>query len=549
MRWLTENSRKFLERGYLQAGETPESRIMDIAQKAQSILGIEWFADKFYDYVSKGWFSLSSPIWSNFGNNRGLPISCFTSYIDDDMANILYTNAEVGMMSKYGGGTGGYFGDIRGRGSEIRGNGKSSWPVHFMQIFESNIDVVSQGSVRRGSFAAYLPVEHPDILEFLEIRTEGNPIQSLNFGVTVTDKFLKEMEKGDSDKRKIWARVIKSRSETGMPYIFFTDTVNKNTVDVYKDKWLKIYSSNLCSEIALPTNKHWSFVCDLSSLNLVYYEEWKDTDAVKVLTYFLDAVMSDFIDKVEKLPEQNRYFMERAYNFAVANRALGIWVFGWHSYLQSKLIPFESLKATEINIEVWKKIKEDAYKASEELAKLLGEPSILKGYGRRNTTLLAVAPTTSSAFIIGQASQSIEPLMSNYYVKDLAKSKVTIKNEYLKKLLAEKGQDNKEVWDSIRDNDGSVQHLSFLSANEKDIFKTFSEINQYAIIDQAADRQKYIDQSQSLNLMINPDTPVKDINSLYLDAWKQGVKTLYYQHSKSASQELSRKINCVSCEA
>lgn len=549
MKWLTTESRKFLERGYLQEGETPESRLMDIAQNAERILQMDGYADKLYSYLSKGWFSLSSPIWSNFGNGRGLPISCFTSYLEDDMANILYTNAEVGMMSKYGWGTAGYFGALRPRGSTINNNGKSSWAVHFAQLFDKGVDVVSQGSVRRGSFAAYLPVEHDDILEFLEIGAEWNPIQRITTGVTVTDKWMKEMEKGDSAKRKIWAKVIQSRSERGYPYIFFTDTVNNNTVDVYKDKGLTIHSSNLCSEIALPTNKHWSFVCDLSSMNLAHYDEWKDTDAVEVLTFFLDAVMSEFIEKVEQLPEQSRSFMKRAYDFAVANRAIGIGVFGWHTYLQENNIAFSAPKAIDLNKEIWANIKEKAYKASEDLAHAFGEPSILKGYGRRNTTLLAVAPTTSSAFIIWQASQSVEPIWSNCYVKDLAKGKVTIKNPTLKKLLAEKGMDNRETWAAIRDDDGSVQKLDFLSNQEREVFKTFSEINQYHIIDQAADRQKFIDQSQSLNLMISPETPTKDINALYIDAWKQGVKTLYYQHSKSAAQELRRTIQCTWCEA
>lgn len=548
MKWLTENSRKFLERGYLQDGQTPEQRIQDIAYRAQDILWIDWFADKFYDYMSRGFYSLSSPVWSNFWTDRWFPISCFTSYLDDDMANILYTSSEVGMMSKYGWGTAWYFGDLRPRWAEIRWNGKSSWAVHFMQLFDKWVDVVSQGSVRRWSFASYLPVEHEDIMEFLDIWAEGNPIQRITTGVTVTDKWLKDMEKGDRVKRKIWAKVIQSRSERWYPYIFFTDNVNKNTVDCYKDKGHKIYSSNLCTEILLPTSKHWSFVCNLSSMNIVEYDEWKDTDAVETLTYFLDAVMTEFIEKIEQLPEQAQYFMKRAYDFAVANRALGIWVLGWHTYLQEKMIAFDDGKARAINEEIFSLIRDKAYKASWELADMFGEPAVCKWYGRRNSTLLAVAPTTSSAFILGQASQSIEPIWSNCYVKDLAKSKVTIKNPTLKKLLTEKGMDNKETWASIRDNDGSVQHLDFLSPYEKRVFLTFSEINQYVIIDQASDRQKYIDQGQSLNLMIHPDTPTKDINALYLDAWKQGIKTLYYQHSKSASQELRRKIQCSGCE-
>jgi len=548
MKWLTEHSRKFLSRWYLQEGQSPEDRIMDIAKTAEATLGIEGFADKFYDYMSKWYYSLSSPVWSNYWTDRGLPISCFTSYLDDDMANILYTVGEVGMMSKFGWGTAWYFGALRERGAEIKNNGKSSWAVHFMQLFDKSVDVVSQGSVRRGSFACYLPVEHPDIKEFLEIGNEWNPIQRVTTWVTVTDKWLKEMEKWDREKRKIWAEVIKSRNEKGYPYIFFTDNVNNNTVDVYKDKWLKIHSSNLCSEILLPTNKHWSFVCNLSSMNIVEYDEWKNTDAVEVLTYFLDAVMSEFIEKIEAMPEQCRTFMERAYNFAVANRAIWMGVFGWHTYLQNNMIAFESPEASVINKEIFKTMNERAYKASHTLANMFGEPSVLKWYWRRNTTLLAIAPTTSSAFILWQASQSIEPISSNYYVKDLAKMKVTVKNPALKRLLSEKWQDNREVWHSIRDNDGSVQHLDFLTDSEKKVFQTFSEINQYAIIDQASDRQKFIDQWQSLNLTIHPDTSTKEINALYMDAWRQGIKTLYYQHSKSASQQLSRKISCVWCE-
>ena len=556
MRWLNENSKAFLQRGYLLPGQTAEERISDIASRAEELLKIEGFAKRFYNYMEKGYYSLSSPVWANFGQDRGLPISCFGSYVWDHMADILLTHSEVGMMTKYGWGTTGYFGDLRGRGSEIKDNGHSSGAVHFMRMFDSLIDVVAQGAVRRGTFATYLPIEHPDAKEFLDIRSEGNPIQHINFAVTVTDKWLEEMRAGDEEKRALWAKVIQKRSEHGQPYIFFTDNVNNNTVDVYKDQKKKIYMSNVCSEIMLPVNETESFVCCLSSMNLEYYDEWKDTDAVEVMTYFLDAVMQEFIDKLEamrdskELDKQQAFkFMERAYNFAYNHRALGLGVFGWHSYLQAKMIPMESTEANEANIEIFKRIKEQAYKASEGMAKKFGEAPYTKGYGRRNTTLLAIAPTTSSAFIIWQASQSIEPWFSNCYVKDLAKLKVTIKNKYLAKLLEEKGRNDRETWNSIRDRDGSVQHLDFLTTQEKNVFKTFTEINQYVLVDQAADRQKFIDQGQSLNLMIDPKTPVKDINALYLEAWKQGIKTLYYQHSKSAAQELTRKIVCSGCEA
>lgn len=559
MKWLNENSRKFLANGYLNDGETAEQKIRFVADKAEEILGKPGFADKFYHYMEEGYYSLASPVWSNFGLKKGLPISCFSSYIGDNMGQILHSASEVGMMSKFGGGTSGYFGALRERGAPITNNGVSSGSVHFMQLFEAIVNVVSQGSTRRGHFSPYLPVEHTDIKEFLDIGTEGNPIQVLTHGVTVTDDWMKSMIDGDESKRAIWAKVLQRRGEMGYPYIMFSDTVNKNTVDVYKDKNLKIYSSNMCSEITLPTNEKWSFVCDLSSMNLMYYDQWKDTDAVETLTYFLDAVMTDFNQKLEALrdseDEEKRkafLFMERAYNFAVANRALGLGVLGWHSLLQSKMIPIDSDQANKLNVEIFKLIRDKSYSASKMMAEEYGEPEVLKGYGRRNTTLNAIAPTTSSAFILGQVSQSIEPIWSNCYVKDLAKMKVTIKNPTLEKLLEEKGQNTKEIWNSIRDNDGSVQHLSFLSELEKEVFKTFAETDQMVLIEQAATRQVFIDQSQSLNIMINPKTPIKDINNLYIQAWKLGVKTLYYQHSMNAAQELGRKKAqdvCIDCEA
>jgi ribonucleoside-diphosphate reductase alpha chain len=557
MYWLNDNSRKFLERGYLNEGTTPEERIKFIASRAEEILKKKGFAKKFYGYMEKGYYSLSTPVWANFGLKKGLPISCFSSHLGDNMADILYTQAEVGMMSKFGGGTGGYFGELRHRGAPITNNGVSSGAVHFMRLFESVINIVSQGSTRRGHFSPYLPTHHPDIEEFLEIGTEGNPIQELTHAVTVTDEWMQSMVDGDAEKRKIWAKVIQRRVEMGYPYIFFTDNVNNYTVDVYKDKKLPIRHSNLCSEIMLPTNSEWSFVCDLSSLNLLHYESWKETDAVETMTYFLDAVMTEFITKLEELRDSEKkedktafFFMERAYNFAVANRALGLGVLGWHSYLQSKMISFESLEAKKINVEIFRLIKERCYQASQELAKEYGEPSILKGYGRRNTTLNAIAPTTSSAFILGQVSQSIEPIWSNCYVKDIDKIKVTIKNPFLEELLKKKGENKKAVWESIRNHDGSVQHLDFLNEEEKSVFKTFCEIDQISVIDLAAGRQQFIDQGQSLNLMINPNVPTKDINKLYIFAWQSKIKTLYYQHSTNAAQKFNQEKMCVDgCEA
>lgn len=554
--WLTEHSRNFLASGYLTPGVTPEERIREIADRAEQILDIPGYADKFYHYMSEGFFSLASPVWSNFGKERGLPISCFGSHISDDMGNILYTQSEVGMMSKLGGGTSGYFGKIRHRGAEVKNNGQASGAVHIMQLFESMVDVVSQGSVRRGRFSPYLPVEHPDIMEFLEIGTEGNPIQELTHGVTVTNQWMQEMIDGDEAKRTIWAKVLQRRGEMGYPYIFFKDNANNSAADVYKDKNLPIYASNLCTEIMLPSNDNWSFVCVLSSVNLLHYDKWKDTDAVETMVYFLDAVITEFIEKLEvyrdsdsREDKQTFLFMERAYNFAKDNRSLGLGVLGWHSLLQSKMLPLNSQEAYNLNSEIFSVIKEKSYKASEELAEKFGEPEVLKGYGRRNATLNAIAPTTSSAFILGQVSQGIEPIWSNIYVKDIAKIKTTIKNPFLEKLLEEKGMNTLEVWRNIRDYDGSVQHLDFLTDEEKDVFKTYSEIDQMDLIYQAANRQNHIDQGQSLNIIIHPEMPVKEINKIHVTAWKLGLKSLYYQHSMNAAQKFAQKKDCASCEA
>ena len=511
--WLTDHSRNFLASGYLTDNVTPETRIREIANRAQEILGVDGYADKFYHYMSQGFFSLASPVWSNFGK-------------------------------------------IRHRGAAVKNNGQASGSVHIMQLFETMVDVVSQGSVRRGRFSPYLPVEHHDINEFLDIGTEGNPIQELTHGVSVTDKWMEEMIAGDTEKRNIWAKVIQRRGEIGYPYIFFKDKANSRAADVYQDKNHEIYASNLCTEIMLPSNDKWSFVCVLSSLNVLHYDKWKDTDAVETMVYFLDAVITEFTQKLEQYRDSNDLddkqtflFMERAYNFAKDNRALGLGVLGWHSLLQSKMLPFNSQEAFNLNSEIFKLIKEKSYQASKELADLFGEPEVLKGYGRRNATLNAIAPTTSSAFILGQVSQGIEPIWSNIYVKDIAKIKTTIKNPFLLQLLEQKEKNNQEVWRSIRDRDGSVQHLDFLSDLEKDVFKTYSEIDQMDIVYQAANRQSYIDQGQSLNIIVHPEMPVKEINKIYITAWKLGLKSLYYQHSMNAAQKFKQKKDCASCEA
>ncbi len=545
-KWLNKDSRRFLERDYLLKGETPEQRIEDIAKHAETILKKDGFAARFIDYMERGFYSLSTPIWTNFARKRGLPISCFGSYIPDDIIKILQKVGEVGAMSAGGGGTSAYFGDVRPRGSAISSNGTSTGVHHQLTVFEALTNYVSQGSVRRGSFAAYLPIDHGDIEEFLGIRSVGNTIQDMSFGVTVTDEWMESMRNGDKEKRRIWGLVIRKRFETGYPYIFFTDNANKQAPQVYKDKGKRINASNLCTEIFLSTDENESFVCDLSSINLEMWDEIKELpDVVEVLSYFLDAVMTEFIEKTEGNP-----LMAAARNFAVNQRALGIGVLGWHSYLQSKMVSFESFEAKLTNTEIWKRISADAEAATVKMAAEYGEPSLLEGYGKRNVTMLAIAPTTSSSFILGQVSPSIEPLNSNYFVKDLAKGKFTYRNPYLEKLLKAKGKNDQDTWKDILTHGGSVQHLDFLTQEEKDVFKTFGEISQKEIVIQAAQRQQFIDQGQSLNLMIPPTVKPKEVNELLIFAWEQGIKSLYYQRSANPAQELARSIlTCSSCEA
>lgn len=550
--WLNRDSRTFLSRGYLEEGQTAEERIRKIAETAEAYLKdgahnpekYEGFADKFERYMLNGWISLASPVWSNYGTNRGLPISCNGSYIGDSIEDIMWKTAEIGMMTKHGAGTSAYFGSIRPRGTPIKTGGVADGPVHYMELINTTVNIVAQGNVRRGNCAVYLDIEHPDVKEFLDLREEGSKIHHLSLGVCVTDDWMNSMIEGDAKKRKLWARIIQKRSETGYPYIFWTDTVNKNKPKWYIEQDLKIHASNLCSEIALPSNEDESFVCCLSSINLLHWDDWKDTDLVATVTAFLDTVITEYVEKTEGIQ-----FMSAANEFARRHRAIGIGVLGYHSFLQSKSIAFESEEARKLNIEIHQHIDEKSWDETRRLAEEFGEAEVCRGYGVRNATRMATAPTTSSSFILGQVSPSREPLRDNYFTKKLAKGSFAYKNPYLKEVLKGYGKDNKETWDSILIEGGSVQHLDFLTEHEKNVYKTFGEISQFEIIVQAADAQQYVDQSQSLNLMIHPDTPAKDINLLMIEAWKRGLKTLYYQRSTNPAQELAKSlVSCKSCE-
>jgi ribonucleoside-diphosphate reductase alpha chain len=539
--WLNEDSRTFLSRGYI--SESAEQRVREISVAAESILQIIGFADKFENYMSKGFYSLSTPVWINFAKDKGLPISCYGSYVDDSLFSMLESSTEIGMMSKYGGGTSAYLGNIRPRGSEIRTGGKADGPIHYAKLYDTAVDVCKQSEARRGACAVYLPVEHKDILDFLDIATEGNPIQNLQYGVTIGDSWMEEMKNGDSDKRKVWAKIIQRRVELGYPYIMFRDTSNRNSpyANIKHKYSTEIVASNLCSEIQLPSNSEESFVCCIGSINLLHWEEIVKTDAIEVYVQFLNAVINEFIRKSENLDG-----MKRAHNFAKNHRAIGVGVLGYHSLLQSKLVAFESLAAKQINHAIFKRLKEKCDNASMELYESNPQKYKCIRDNYANTTLIAIAPTKSTSFILGQVSMSIQPYKSNYFVNDLAKIKTVYKNPYLEKELQKYGLDTDEIWDSIMKKDGSVQHLDFPT---KEVFRTFSEISPKEIVLQAAQRQKYIDQAQSLNLSIDPSVSAKDINMLYMYAHEEGVKTLYYQYSKSSAQEFSRNIlDCKSCE-
>jgi len=492
-----------------------------------------------------GYYSFASPQISNYGNDRGFPVSCFGGYIEDSMDSILYTHYEQATLTKGGGGTSIYTGAIRPRGSAITNNGLSEGVVPFLRMFDTMTNVVSQGETRRGYMAAYMPIDHGDIEEFLDIGSDGNDIQGLMTGVTVSDAWLKAMEDGDVEKRKVWAKLLKKRSEHGYPYIVFSDNVNNNKPECYKD--MPIVASNLCAEISLPSNKDESFICVLSSMNLLHYDDWKGTDAVAILVMFMDTMIDDFIYKLNNIggnKEGSPYY--RVYNFVTNHRALGLGVLGWHSLLQSKMLPFDSKEASKLNLEVFKYINEEALYASEQMGILRGR---VMGTNRRNTTVMAVAPTKTSSFVLGQVSQGIEPIMSNYFVNNTAKRVSVYKNPLLIKLLDKYGMDKPEVWESVRKRDGSVQHLSFLSELEKDVLKTFKEINPDAIVDQAGIRQQYIDQGQSLNIIATPDMTTQFLNALHIRAWKVGCKSLYYQFNLSAAQEFTRNKECVACHA
>lgn len=542
--WYNKLSEVFMGRGYFRNNETIQDRVEAISGVVGRYFG-EDIAKLAKEYIEEGYYVLPSPVWSNVGTGRGAGISCFNTHFGDSVESITRGVAEIAMQCKIGGGTSGYYGDLRAAYSPISTGGESMGPLHFMEWTSKTKETISQGSTRRGEHAVFLDIEHPDIMEFLNINGEGSNLQRLPFGVCVSDNFIERMrDKREPLAMQVWALVLDSRNRTGFPYIFFSDNVNNNTADVYIDKGMRIKSTNMCTEILEPSTDDESFVCDLVGMNLVKFDEWKYTDAVRIAVYIADAVLQEFIDMYK-----GTRFLDRSVRFAERHRAIGIGASGYHSYLQSKMIPFESWDAKSANIEIFMHIHQKSIAASEEMAEKYGKPEVLAEdkYKRRHTVIQAVAPNTSSSFIVGQQSQSIEPYVSNYYIKKSAKVKHAVKNPYLEKLLEEKHRNTVDIWESILKNEGSVAHLGFLTEHEKLVFRTFIEISQMEIIIQASSRQKYIDQGQSLNLMIHPATPTKEVNGLMLKAHELGIKTLYYQLGQNASQQFIRSLSCDVC--
>ena len=549
--WMDEISLATVSKGYLLPGETIKTAYRRVARAAATRLRKPELENKFYKLMWNGWLGLASPVLSNMGTDRGLPISCFGVDTPDSIRGIGLTNAEVMKLTSQGGGVGISVSRIRSRGTSITGNGKSEGVVPWCKIYDSTIIATNQGNVRRGAASVNLDVNHPDIEEYLQIRRpKGDPNrQCLNLHqcVVVDDTFMRKLESRDQEAMALWAEILKSRMETGEPYIMYKDNVNKNNPIAYMMNNLDVSMTNICTEITLFTDEEHSFICCLSSLNLAKYDEWKDTNTVELATWFLDGVMQEFIDK-----SSGRNSLTRTYNHAKKGRALGLGVMGWHTYLQQKGLPFNSIASTAHTHNIFSDLKHKAEKASRDLAIEYGEPLWCRGTGMRNTHLLAIAPTVSNSVITGGISAGIEPLPANIYTFNGAKGTFIRKNKVLEALLESKKENKNKWWDQMLADGGSVQNLpdNVLSPDEKELFLTFPEINQLELVRQAAIRQRYIDQTQSLNLSFDPSDSPKWINQCHIEAWKLGIKTLYYLRTDSVIKgDLgSRMADCVSCE-
>ena len=572
----TEIYVKTISKGYLLAGETPKDAYWRVSAAVARRLGKPHLASKFFDYIWRGWLNLATPVLSNTGTDRGLPISCFGIDVGDSIQEIGQKNLEMMLLAKHGGGVGIGINMIRSAGAKITGNGTSDGVVPFCKIYDSTILATNQGSVRRGASSVNLNIEHGDFDEWIEIREPKGDVnrQSLNLHqcVVVGDKFMRKLEDGDSDARRKWGKVLQKRKATGEPYIMFKGNVNKTNPEAYKQNGLKVFMTNICSEITLHTDENHSFVCCLSSVNLAKYDEWKDTDLIYTATWFLDGVLEEFIQRAK-----NMRGFENSVRSAEKGRALGLGVLGWHTYLQQKGMSFEGLPAQFETRKIFSQMKIEAERASRSMAEEYGEPLWCVGTGMRNTHLMAIAPTVSNSKLSGNVSPGIEPWAANVFTEQTAKGTFIRKNAELERVLRKVGFNNKETWDQIIDHAWSVQGIdeldnwgyvngkltsradmteSTIENKEvdwvKDIYKTFKEINQLELVKQAGIRQQYVDQSVSLNLAFPTQVTPKWINQVHMEAWKLGIKTLYYMRTESVLRgDIAIRAtdpDCLSCD-
>ena len=555
----TEVYKKTISGGYLLNGETPKDAYNRVCSTVARRLNRPELAETFFKYIWKGWLCLASPVLSNTGTDRGLPISCFGIDVADSINDIGKKNLEMMLLAKHGGGVGIGINQIRPAGAKITGNGTSDGVVPFCKIYDSTILATNQGSVRRGAASVNINIDHSDFEEWLEIREPKGDVnrQSLNLHqcVVVGDKFMRRLEQGDQEARRKWGRLLQKRKATGEPYILFKGNTNKNNPQAYKQNGLKVHMTNICSEITLHTDESHSFVCCLSSLNLAKYEEWKNTNLIYDATFFLDGVMEEFIQRAKGLAG-----FENAVRSAQKGRALGLGVLGWHTYLQEKGIPFEGLLSQFETRKIFSQIKIESERASMDLAETYGEPLWCVGTGMRNTHLRAVAPTVSNSKLSGNVSPGIEPWAANVFTEQSAKGTFIRKNPTLESLLEDVGLNNEEIWDKILEDGGSVQGIERLDdiligdhdIPAKEVFRTFKEINQLELVNQAGIRQQYVDQSVSLNLAFPSEATPKWLNKVHMDAWKKGVKTLYYVRTESVLRgDIAANAmdpSCLSCD-
>jgi len=572
----TEIYVKTISKGYLLAGEKPKDAYWRVATAAARRLRKPQMASKFFDYIWRGWLNLASPVLSNMGTDRGLPISCFGIDVADSIQDIGTKNLELMLLAKHGGGVGIGINQIRPAGARITDNGTSDGVVPFAKIYDSTILATNQGAVRRGAASVNLNIEHEDFDEWVEIREPKGDVnrQCLNLhqAVVVGDKFMRKLEDGDPEARRRWGKVLQKRKATGEPYIMYKGNVNKANPEAYKQNSLKVFMTNICSEIVLHTDESHSFVCCLSSVNLAKYDEWKDTDLIYTATWFLDGVLEEFIQRAK-----NMRGFENSVRSAEKGRALGLGVLGWHTYLQQKGMSFEGLPAQFETRKIFSQIKIESDRASRDLANEYGEPLWCVGTGMRNTHLRAIAPTVSNSKLSGNVSAGIEPWAANVFTEQTAKGTFIRKNSELERALRKMGMNNKDTWDQILADGGSVQGLDELDnwgyvdgkltkkedidpqviENKqvdwvKDVFKTFKEINQLELVRQAGVRQQYIDQAVSLNLAFPSQASPKWINQVHMEAWKQGIKTLYYMRTESVLRgDIAMRAtdpDCVSCD-